>query len=73
MLHFLSIDKTMLSYKFDSLQIDQPHLNLGSFLLGASGSVRARVYNLVESHPSHLMEVGRFCTCGSKKKRKNKP
>lgn len=57
----------MLSSKFN-----QCHLNLGSFLLGASGSVRARVYNLVESHPSHLMEAGRFCTCGSKKKKKKR-
>lgn len=39
-----------------------PHLNLGSFLLGASGSVRTRVYSLPASHPSHSMQVGRFCT-----------
>lgn len=39
------------------------HLNLGSFLLGASGSVRAKVYSLLDSHPSHSIAVGRFCTC----------
>lgn len=41
------------------------HLYLGSFLLGASGSVRARVYILPGSQLAHSIQVGRFCTCGS--------
>lgn len=40
-----------------------PYRNLGSFLLGASGSVMARVYSLPGSQPSHSISVGRFCTC----------
>lgn len=38
------------------------YLNLGSFLLGASGSVMAKVYSLLESQPSHSSTVGLFCT-----------
>ena len=45
-----------------------PHLSptclyLGSFLLGASGSVKTKVYNLPGSRPSHVTLVGRFLTC----------
>lgn len=70
MLH-TSVVEEMLLTGFDWMQqINERHLNLGSFLLGASGSVRARVYNLVESHPSQLIEVGRFCTCGWKNEKK---
>lgn len=33
---------------------------LGSFLLGASGSVKTKVYNYLDQRPSHVMLVGRF-------------
>lgn len=59
--HFTAVMGPAAASPFGSLP--SSHLNLGVFLLGASGSVRANVYSLLESHPSQSMRMGRFCTC----------